>query len=363
MTPYYEGRIDKLTVRGRGIRCPGPEIDSGQVELEGLQGAKLFARFGIVPKGSVLDAKVDGLLLAPFNPYVTSTGYSVANGALSFTVDGKLKGDTWESTTDVRLDQLQVGGSEGEALFQQSFGIPLSMALGLLKDTQGAITLKVPVAGDRAGARVGLGSIAGQALRKALVGALASPLKLLGMGTADGVVTNMAPQPVEFLPGSIELPADSASRVEQLAQLLAAAPGISLTLHGSIAASDERAMRAREILVELQKNSGFRALGNLGEIGVRSDAREFLEKRARGEPAEADAETTAWLEKRLAETPLAPDALDSLAKARATALQQALVAQHGVTTERVVVGAPITGQNASVPGVTIDVGARSAGAS
>ena len=208
------------------------------------------------------------------------------------------------------------------------------MALGLLKDTEGAITLKVPVAGDRAGARVGLGSLAGQALRKALVGALASPLKLLGMGTADGMVTSMAPQPVEFLPGSIELPQDSASRVEQLAQLLAAAPGISLTLHGSIAASDERAMRARVILVELQKNSGFRALANLGEIGVRSDVRDYLEKRARGRDRPSSTpRCPQWLEQKLAATPLAPDALDSLAKARATALQQALVAQHGVTTD------------------------------
>ena len=59
--------------------------------------------------------------------------------------------------------------------------------------------------------------LARQALRKALMGALASPLKLLGMGTADGKVTNLAPQPVEFLPGSVELPADSAARVDQLA--------------------------------------------------------------------------------------------------------------------------------------------------
>jgi len=356
--PFYEGRIEKLDVRGRGIRWPGPEVDAVQIDLVGLQGAKLFARGGLAPKGSVLTAKLDGLLLAPFNPYVTPSGYSVANGALSFTVDGKLKGDAWDSTTKLRMDQLEVGGAEGEALFEQSFGIPLSMALGLLKDTEGAITLDVPVAGDRSGARIGLASIAGQALRKALIGALASPLKLLGIATSDGKVTSLAPAPIEFLPGSVELPADSASRVDQLGALLAASPGIALTLHGSIAASDERAMRARVILVELQQSSGFRALANLGEIGVRRDARKYLEKRAAGEDAEPDPDTKAWLEQKLAETPLEPGALDSLAKARASALQQALVAKHGVTTDRVVVGAPVTGQNAAVPGVTIDIGTR-----
>jgi hypothetical protein len=360
--PFYEGRIEKLDVRARGVRYPGPEVDSGQIELEGLQGAKLFARFGVVPNGSTLNATLDGLLLAPFNPYVTPTGYAVSNGALSFKVKGKQKGDTWDSKTDLRIDQLEVGGSEGEALFQESFGIPLSMALGLLKDTEGAITLNVPVAGDRSGARVGLGSLAGQALRKALIGALASPLKLLGIGTADGKVANLAPQPVEFLPGSIELPQDSAARVEQLAALLAAAPAISLTLHGSSAAADERAMRERAILVELQKSSGFRALANLGSMGVRRAVRIYLEKRDEGATAELDPEASAWLEQKVGETTLEPGALDSLAQARAAALQQALVAQHGVGVDRVVVGEPIAGQTASVPGVTIDVGARASAA-
>ena len=358
--PFYEGKIEKLTVRGRGIRWPGPAVDATQIELEGLQGAKLFARFGLQPKpkGSVLNAKLDGLLLPPLNPYVAPTGYSVANGALSFTVDGKMKDDAWESTTKLRVDQLEVGGSEGEAVFQESFGIPLSMALGLLKDTEGAITLNVPVNGDRAGAHVGVASIARQALRKALMGALASPLKLLGMGTSDGKVTNLAPAPVEFRPGSVELPPDSASRVDQLGGLLSASPGIALTLHGSVAESDERAMRARVVLVDLQQTSTFGALANLGEIRVRRDVRKYLEKRAEGEDVAPDPETKAWLDKKIEATTLEPDALDQLAQARALALQQALVGKHGVDAQRVVVGAPVSGQSAPVPGVTIDVGTR-----
>jgi hypothetical protein len=134
-------------------------------------------------------------------------------------------------------------------------------------------------------------------------------------------------------------------------------------LHGSIAATDERAMRERIILVELEKTSGLRALASLGEIGVRSDVRSYLKKRDEGETAELGPDASAWLEQKVAATPLEPGALDSLAQARATALQQALIAQHGVTTARVVVGEPLTGQSASVPGVTIDVGASSAGAS
>jgi hypothetical protein len=95
----------------------------------------------------------------------------------------------------------------------------------LLKDLDGNIQLSVPVAGDPGGAKVGLRSLVGQALRKALIGALASPLKLFGAITADGKVQSLAPEPIAFAPGRTDMTEAGSARVGQLAGLLSASPG------------------------------------------------------------------------------------------------------------------------------------------
>jgi hypothetical protein len=206
--------------------------------------------------------------------------------------------------------------------------------------------------------RVGLGSLAGQALRKALVGALASPLKLLGIATSGDKI-DLKPEPIAFAPGS-ETPSEAGdARIDQLGVLLASAPGVSLTLHGGTSEGDERALRERALLAELERTSGLRALGSLGEIGTRRAVRHYLEASAKGEPAEAlEADQAAWLEAKLAAEPIEGGALDALAAKRAAALAERLVAGHGVDASRVVVGPPAPPRSLPTPGVAIDVGAR-----
>jgi hypothetical protein len=361
--PFYDGRIERLDVVAGRLAWPPLKVDPFVADLKGLHGMVLHVHGGINPAPGVtrIRAELESLPLAPFNPYVAQSGYSLANGSLALQIAIHKEGEGYDSTTDVAIRELEVGGAEGEALFEQNFGIPLSMALGLLKDQQGVISLSVPVAGDAAGAHVGLMSVAGQALRKALLGALASPLKLLGIGTSDGKVASLKPEPIEFLPGGAE-PSDAGKvRVDQLATLLTSAPGISLTLHGGTSEGDERALRERALLAELERTSGFRALASLGQIGVRRAVRENLQARANGEPApELDTEQKAWLESELAKQTLAAGALEALGEERASALVETLVTEKGVDVARVRIGAPAPARSLPIPGVAIDVGARSA---
>src|SRR5262245_62804070 len=126
------------------------------------------------------------LPLAQFTPHLASSGYSLAAGSLTLRTQARIDQSSYDTSTDLVISALDVGGTEGESLFLKTFGIPLSVALGLLKDLHGDIHLSVPVTGDRAGVRLDIASLTAQALRKALVGALASPLKLLGAVTGAG---------------------------------------------------------------------------------------------------------------------------------------------------------------------------------
>ncbi len=357
VTPFFSTRIERLDLRARGIRWPGPRVEKLAVAMLGLNGAKLDVSGAIIPGDSQLEAKLVRLPLAQFNPYVTPTGYGLAGGSLSLESTATVKRDVYKTSTDVVVSELEVGGSEGESLFQQNFGIPLSVALGLLKDLDGNITLAVPVDGDRGGVKVGLGSIVGQALRSALLGALASPLKLLGAVTADGKV-KLAPDPIVFVPGDAVLTGDGAERIEQVAALLSASPGISLTLTGGISESDVRVLRERALLAELEATSGLRALGQMGEIGMRRAIRQHLQVKRAGTPPEAlEPDEESWLETHVAEQKLDPAALATLAAARAAEVRGLLVRDHGIAAARLAIGAPTTEPPAAQPGVAIGLGA------
>ncbi|HTO69692.1 MAG TPA: DUF748 domain-containing protein [Myxococcota bacterium] len=356
--PFFDARVEQLDAIVSKLRWPPPQIDAFVVDLKGLHGAVLHVHGGLAKDRSRVRAELDGLPLAPFNPYVTPSGYSVSNGTLSLNARANLEGDRYDSNTDVTIHDLDVGGAEGEALFEENFGIPLSMAIGLLKDTEGVISLSVPVAGDRAGARVGLSSLAGQALRKALMGALASPLKLLGVG-ASGDKLDLKPEPIEFLPGSAEPSEAGRARIDKIAELMSASPGIALTLHGGTSADDERALRERALLDELEKTTGLRALGNIGEMGTRRAVRQNLEARAAGKTPDAlTPDQSAWLEAKVASETLAAGALDELGQKRAETLASALRDSHGLGADRITVGELAAAGSLPVPGVAIALGTR-----
>src|SRR5205085_2044973 len=123
--------------------------------------------------------------------------------------------------------------------------------------------------------------------------------------------------------GGAELAPEGSARIEQLAGLLAASPGIALTLTGVISESDLRVLRERALLAELRAGSGIRALRALGEIGTRRAVRAHLEAALAGQPApELDPAQTSWLEQHTAEQKLDPAALAALAAARAEAAQR-----------------------------------------
>jgi hypothetical protein len=118
-------------------------------------------------------------------------------------------------------------------------------------------------------------------------------------------------EPVAFEPGSSELGTAGRGRVDELAALLAASPGLGLRLRGATSDDDVRVQKEQALLAELQETSGLRALGQLGEIGTRRAVRR-------------------WLGSALAAQSVDAEQLGALADARAATVQRALVAGHGI---------------------------------
>ena len=168
---------------------------------------------------------------------------------------------------------------------------------------------------------------------------------------------SLAPEPIAFLPGRAQIASEGSARIEQLAGLLSASPGIALTLRGATAPPDVRWLQEQALLEQLRATSGLRALGKLGEIGTRRAVRVYLEARFAGQDASLEPEPRAWLEAQVVQQSVDPAQLASLADARAAAAQQAFVAEYGIKPERLSLGPPVSEAPAAVPGVTIALGA------
>ena len=168
---------------------------------------------------------------------------------------------------------------------------------------------------------------------------------------------SLAPEPIAFAPGRAEIAEQGSARVEQLAGLLSASPGIALTLRGATAPEDVRWLQEQALLEELRATSGLRALGKLGEIGTRAAVRNHLEARFAGRDAPLEEAPRAWLEAQVVLKTVDPARLAALADARAAAAQQALVSEYGIGPARLTLGPPVSEPPAAAAGVEIALGA------
>lgn len=361
--PYFTGGFSPLEVEALRVRWPELAIGRLRVDATNARGGKLLVTGSLAPTGGQIEVNGKEIALQPFNPYATHySSYSIAKGTLSVTSKASFGKRGYDSSTALTLHGFDLGGKEGDSLFQEQFGLPLSLALALLTDVQGNIKVDIPVEGDEKGARIGIGTVAAGALRRALVNALASPLKLFGAVVQGDKVQAAAPPPIAFRPGRAELAPEGVGGVEQLGTFLASRPGIGVTLTAAPSPEDARWLAEQALREELTRPQGvFGAVRTVGQRGARERIRIVLEARSRDETGTLEAEDQEMLERWLAERPAVPAAtLDALAEARTAKVEAVLEEAHGIDPARLARGAPRGEPATGPPAVHFELGAAAA---
>jgi len=362
--PVFSTRFAPIEVDARDIRMPGPRVTQLNIDIASVEQGKITVRGSLSPEATDVTVDVDQLALLPFNPYATTySPYGIADGALSIKSTAKGRGGKVEVHNDITLHQFDLAGSEGDALFEQNFGIPLSMALALLRDLEGNIDLGVRLAVDREGnAQVDVMAVARSALRQAITGAVTSPLKMLG-AVAGGTGAPIAPAPVAFRLGRAEATAGGVEAAERLAAFLASRPAMGVQLTSGATAADARWLHEHALLGAWAEQGFFeRSLAFVTASGPRQRIRDYLEARVADQTPELAAEDAAQLDQWLAEVP-PPTAADlqGLADARLTAVETVLVEQ-GTAATRSVRGPTPTEPPTGAPSVTLRLQPASRGA-
>jgi hypothetical protein len=324
----------KLAVREAGL----PEPHAKSVRATGIiRESATFSLDGGLGKGSGdLKLSVDRLPLPPFDPYAEKGGYELTRGQASLETKLRMRGARTDVENRLVLHRLALSSRDPGA-FEKTFGMPLDLALALLRDTSGDISLAIPLVVDEAGARTSLATIVRGALRQALVGALSSPLKLVGAVLPTGGGGEATLEPIAAVPGQAALAAGAEERLDALARLLGERPVLGLRLRGRVGPAD-RSLVAEQILAERAaagedwptvEGEGFFARRRLAEA---------LEARARGESAALSPEDEALLARTAAAVKVPAERMQALARQRAEAARERIAAARGIDVRRLQIG-------------------------
>ena len=357
--PFYVGVLQPLGIEIDRFHFPGPTMGRLRLDATSKAGGRLRLAGALGAQDGRLELTVTEFTLPPFNPYATAaSSYSIPRGRLSIDTTATRRGESYNATSKIVLHDFDLGGAEGDSLFQKQFGIPLTVALALLRDLEGDIVLTVPVESDAGGTRVGVGTVIAGALRQALLGALTSPLKLAGSLFGGGGSAAAAPATVAFRPGRDALIPEAEQQLDGLGQLLASRPGLGLRLGAAAAPADVRWLTEQDVAAELAKPRGLLGtIGGLAERGTRSRVAAALAARARGEEGPLEGEDTEALERWIAERPApSPERLAALGAARVARVQELLSQRHGIPAARVVQGEPPAAAPAE-PSLVVGLGA------
>lgn len=360
--PTYRGKIAEFQFEITGVELPydAPPIDAVfqkmSLDLRAPGDAPVKIRAGTEAKGVRVDANIEKLPLAQFNPYVTrASGYTVLDGAATVESNVLWTKERYKTDTDVTLGSLDVGTQSGGTLFKDYFGIPITAALALMRDVTGTIGLGIPVSGSLTeGAEVGIGSVVGQAITKAILSAITSPLKMLSVVTMiGGKVGEIAPAPIPFEPGSAKITKSTREQVEKIGEVLASTPAIKVEFIGRTSAADVRALKEQSVLDDMQGESGFfGGIRNLASGGTRNAIRKALE--AGDTDALTDDEKES-LDELVAEKEVTEQDLDDLATARAQTLYKTFLEDDGVSEEQMSIGTAQPSRDEGDPDVLVNL--------
>ena len=349
--PVARTTIRNLGLEAHDVRFPATAASRIRLRATLPKTAQLDVRGDLKP-GNVGDFTLElkQLELPVFNPYASAAaGVTIEQGTASVKTKLKLRGAKMEIDNQLVLNKFGVSMRDPES-FERSFGVPIDLALALLRDPKGNIKLHIPVKTDEKGATIAMGAVIASALKAALVGAITAPLKMIGavFSGDDKGAGGFSVDPLPSVAGSPELDGDQQGRLEGLARMLSERPAMGLALRGRVGPED-RPVVAQQILVE--RWASGEGLPEVEEATFLARRRigQALSKRAKNEPAELAPEDQALFEKYVAAVAVPDERLAALAKARAERVRQLLV-EKGVAAARVAVGEP---EAEAKPGVVI----------
>lgn len=314
--------------------------DRSQVDLEGL--VDDYARLRIAgainplsePIYSDLTLTMDNFELTGVSPYtVKFLGNPVEKGKLTLDLAYHIEQERLTASNRVVIDQFTLGPDQPSP---DATDLPVELAIALLEDSAGRITIDLPLEGRRDDPQFSLGGLLLQALTNLITSATTAPFSLLGSLVAEGDSL----EEVWFTPGASSLDETQQRKLEELSGALRERPGLALEIRGiSHQLADTEALKREQLQRRLEAQRQKKALEEaalladlLNQLGG-ADAVAAVQSASGG----AAPSVEVWREAVLDRLPVADAELRRLAADRAGAIRRQLVEQAGLAPGRVFV--------------------------
>ncbi|WP_339471742.1 DUF748 domain-containing protein [Pseudomonas sp. EL_65y_Pfl1_R83] len=187
-------------------------------------------------------------------------GFRIRKGRLNLDLHYVITKGQLKAENKVVVEQLQLGEKVDST---DAVDLPIRLAIALLKDTNGKITIELPVTGDLNNPQFSVMPIVWQTLRNLVARAATAPFKFIG-----GLVTGGGSEDlgnVSFGPGSSELNKDAEGALNTLAKALKERPALRLEIEGTAAASSDGPFLAAQRLEREYQYNYYKMLQRRGD--------------------------------------------------------------------------------------------------
>ncbi|WLG89638.1 DUF748 domain-containing protein [Pseudomonas cucumis] len=199
--------------------------------------------------------------LTTLTPYSGKfAGYRIRKGRLNLDLHYKITNGQLLAENKVVVEQLQLGEKVDSP---DAVSLPLKLAIALLKDVDGKISIELPVSGDLNNPQFSVMPIIWQTLRNLIVKAAAAPFKMIGGLVSGGGSEDLGT--VAFAPGSSDLSKDAETALVKLSQALKERPALRLEIEGTAAKSSDGPLIAEQRLEREYQYNYYKMLQRRGD--------------------------------------------------------------------------------------------------
>ncbi len=238
ITPHYSSVLTELTGRMTGVTSITTK--PANVDIRG----KIGRHIPIEITGKVhpftsnlfvdLKASLKDFNLSPLTPYSGKyAGYKIEKGSLSFDLTYLIAGKKLDADNKVVIDQLTLGDRVDSP---EATKLPVSLAITLLRDSEGKINLDIPVTGSIDDPQFSVWRIILQVIVNLLTKAATAPFTLLGSLFGGGEELSY----IEFDVGSTIIAEQNMKKIETLVKALKAKPALKLDIIGGVDMEQDR---------------------------------------------------------------------------------------------------------------------------
>ncbi|MFJ5300859.1 DUF748 domain-containing protein [Pseudomonas sp. NPDC088368] len=199
--------------------------------------------------------------LTTLTPYSGKfAGYRIRKGRLNLDLHYLITKGQLKAENKVVVEQLQLGEKVDSP---DAVNLPLKLAIALLKDVDGKISIELPVTGDLNNPQFSVMPIVWQTLRNLVVKAAAAPFKFIGGLISGGGSEDLGT--VAFAPGSDDLSGEAQASLDKLAAALKERPALRLEIEGTSAEASDGPLIAQQRLEREYQSTYYKILQRRGD--------------------------------------------------------------------------------------------------